>query len=122
MVWIRSRNHGEGGGNCPDQTRLSAHFCRVRSPRYALETPREEIAGDVENLVEETMTAATGERPQQEPSQRQPERRVDLGVRYGAIGISAVAAAARYAGGAKPQAYAQADYRIEERFEEAAVN
>jgi hypothetical protein len=66
------------------------------------------------------MTVATGAKPQQEANQRLSERREDLGVRYGAIGISAVAAAARYAGDGKNKAYPVAP-RIEERFEEAAA-
>jgi hypothetical protein len=69
------------------------------------------------------MTAATGVKPQQEANQRQPERRrEDLGVRYGAIGISAVAAAVRYAGDAKNLAYAPVVHRVEKRFTEAAAS
>ena len=46
----------------------------------------------------------------------------DLGVRYGAIGISAVAAAVRYAGDGKNQAYAPVVHRVEKRFTEAAAS
>ena len=73
-------------------------------------------------LVEEMMTVATGVKPQQEANQRQPERREDLGIRYGAIGISAVAAAVRYAGAAKNQAYAPVVHQVERRFTEAAAS
>ena len=73
-------------------------------------------------LVEEMMTVATGAKPQQEANQRQPERREDLGIRYGAIGISAVAAAVRYAGDGKNQAYAPVVHRVEKRFTEAAAS
>lgn len=68
------------------------------------------------------MTAVTGAKPQQEANQRQPERRVDLGNRYGAIGIASVAAACRYAGDTKNEAYAPTQHRIEERFMEAAAS
>jgi hypothetical protein len=67
------------------------------------------------------MTAVTGAKPQ-EDNQRQSERRVDLGVRYGAIGIASVAAACRYAGTAKNQAYAPVAHRVEKRFTEAAAS
>lgn len=68
------------------------------------------------------MTTMTGGKPQQEANQRQPERRVDLGGRYGAIGIASVAAAARYAGESKNQAYAPVAPQIEERFIETAAS
>lgn len=68
------------------------------------------------------MTTVTGAKPQQEANPRQPERHEDLGGRYGAIGIASVAAACRYAGDAKNEAYAPAQHRIEERFMEAAAS
>ena len=59
---------------------------------------------------------------QAEAAQRQSERREDLGGRYGAIGISAVAAAVRYAGDAKNGAYAPVVHRVEKRFTEVAAS
>ena len=83
----------------------------------------DQLAGQRDfELVEEMMTVATGVKPQQEANQRQPERREDLGIRYGAIGISAVAAAVRYAGAAKNQAYAPVVHQVERRFTEAAAS
>jgi hypothetical protein len=69
------------------------------------------------------MTAKTGAKPEQNvtKTERSDDRRVDLGVRYGAIGISAVAAAVRYAGDTKNHAYAPVDHHIEERFTEVAA-
>ncbi|MEW6451975.1 MAG: hypothetical protein AB1490_15070 [Pseudomonadota bacterium] len=66
------------------------------------------------------MTAATGSKPQEQATSI--ERREDLGVRYGAIGIASVAAACRYAGEAKNQAYAPVAHRVEARFTEAAAS
>jgi hypothetical protein len=75
--------------------------------------------------VEEMMTAQIGSQAArdtaepQNPSAREPK--VDLGRRYGAIGISAVAAAVRYAGDRKNQAYAPVVHRVEKRFTEVAA-
>lgn len=66
------------------------------------------------------MTVATGSKPQEEPTKT--ERCEDLGVRYGAIGIASVAAACRYAGEAKNDAYAPVDHQVETRFTEAAAS
>ena len=71
------------------------------------------------------MTVSTGaepaRRPAQEPNQPQPQRRgeTNLDGRYGEIGISAVAAALRFAGSAKNQAPVAP--RIDERYFEAAA-
>lgn len=69
------------------------------------------------------MTAKTGSaKPEREATQHLTERRrEDLGVRYGAIGIASVAAAVRYAGDSKNQAYAPVVHRVETRFTEVAA-
>ena len=61
------------------------------------------------------MTDKTGAKPEQKATQTEHpgDRRVDLGGRYGAIGISAVAAAVRYAGDTKNQAYAPVVHRVD---------
>ena len=56
------------------------------------------------------------------PSQPEPRReQTQLAGRYGAIGISAVAAALRYAGVAKNPAYAPVVHRRDARFAELAA-
>ena len=68
------------------------------------------------------MTAKTGAQPEREATQHPTDRRrEDLHVRYGAIGISAVAAAVRYAGDTKNQAYAPVAHRVETRFTDVAA-
>ncbi|HEY0569265.1 MAG TPA: hypothetical protein VGD13_14240 [Xanthobacteraceae bacterium] len=54
------------------------------------------------------------------PAEGQGEH-TQLDLRYGAIGISAVAAALRYAGGGKNQKYAPVVHHPDERFFELAA-
>jgi hypothetical protein len=71
------------------------------------------------------MTVKTGAQPERQATSqietRQETRNVDLGRRYGAIGIASVAAAVRYAGDGKNHAYAPVVHRVEARFMEVAA-
>jgi len=68
-------------------------------------------------------TAGTANKTGQKPSQprKSASESAALDHRYGQIGISAVAAAARYQGGAKNPAYAPSPARSQERSGEAAA-
>jgi hypothetical protein len=69
--------------------------------------------------METTMTANTGVEPAQGPQARPPrtgQGSADLDVRYGEIGIVAVAAALRYSGVGKRRADAPATRPIDQRF------
>lgn len=68
------------------------------------------------------VTAETAEKTAQKTDQaaRLSTDRTELDRRYGQIGISAVAAAARYLGAAKNSAYAPAEARWTVRADEAA--
>jgi hypothetical protein len=66
------------------------------------------------------MTTKTGSDASQQRSQ-EPREQTSLRSRYGEIGISAVAAAARYSGDAKSQDETEAAPRIDQRFIEFAA-
>ena len=69
------------------------------------------------------MPTTTGTAPEQKDHRHQsrPEDRINLASCYGKIGISAVAAALRYAGTTKNPAYAPVVHRIDLRFAERAA-
>lgn len=59
------------------------------------------------------MSYATAKSAKKTDNQRESEERAPLHLCYGQIGISAVAAAARYQGGAKNTAYAPVAINVE---------
>lgn len=68
------------------------------------------------------MTSKTGTQPEpQKPAAQSEADKTNLTLCYGAIGISSVAAAVRYAGGAKNPAYAPVVHRNDDRFADAAA-
>jgi hypothetical protein len=71
------------------------------------------------------MTATAGAKPGLSHDDAQPgwlREQINLDIRYGKIGISAVAAALRYSGAAKNPAYAtEGASQIDERFQELAA-
>jgi hypothetical protein len=82
----------------------------------------------LQRRLEALMTATTGSLPGQSqgdgradiPAGR-PSEQTNLEVRYGKIGISAVAAALRYCGESKDAACVPVASQVDERFEELAA-
>jgi hypothetical protein len=111
------QNRGQAYAECPDSTPFAAYF------RLDLR-PSSGHAGT--GRVEVEMTATAGAEPGQSQDDAQHHgwlrEQINLDIRYGKIGISAVAAALRYSGVTKNPACTPAVApQIDERFQELAA-
>jgi hypothetical protein len=106
------------GGKCHDSVRFVAHFRRTRRLGFDHHQPERERGFVMQNA---TADLAKETNVKNDEDRQSPVATTDLGRCYGKIGISAVAAAARYQGSAKNPAYAPVSSQWRDRFAEAAA-
>jgi hypothetical protein len=105
------------GGKCHDSVRFVAHFRRTRRLGFDHHQPERE-RGFVMPKVTADLAKKTNVKNDED--RQLPLATTELGRCYGKIGISAVAAAARYQGTAKNPAYAPVSSQWRDLFAEAA--
>jgi hypothetical protein len=105
------------GGKCHDSARFIAHFGRTRRLCFDHRKPERERGFEMPNV---TADLAKKTNVKNDEDRQLPAATTELSRCYGQIGISAVAAAARYQGSAKNPADAPVSSQWRDRFAEAA--